>query len=683
MALSANIVPDIHPDGFYKAYSSTDLACHSGNGSAGILGAEMSDCDTPFSLVNATFQWIKDNLKDEIDFVIWTGDSARHDNDEDIPRTEKQIVELNKMVVHKFVEVFGKDENLGDPDPTNDFVVPIVPNFGNNDILPHNIFEPGPNRWTRDYADIWEKFIPEAQRHSFARGGWFFTEVIPNKLAVFSLNTIYFFDSNSAVDGCDAKTEPGYEHMEWLRVQLQFLRERGMKAIMIGHVPPARTESKQSWDETCWQKYTLWMRQYRDVIVSGMFGHMNVDHFMFQDTSELKYNIRGELEEQEIGERNATDPMFSVQSKAEYMLDLREGWTRLPTPPPGWSYSDPVKRADDEKFLENDQKAKNSKQDQEKKFLNKIGGKWAERFSLTIVSPSVVPNYYPTLRIVEYNITGMENEHPAVGESQPETMEVDFNLATDQESAQFAPERVDDDALSMDNIKASRRSSHKKKKPPKLPFEMPKPPSSTAPPGPAYSPQPFTLTSYTQYFANLSFINHDFEESGLTLEEYIGTSCSPKHQDTGTRVRQARKFAFEVEYDTKTDKRYKMPDMTVRSYLNLAHRIVKASNEETHGRETGKHLLDVLPDGSIVDLGDSEASVGKKDSKGGEPRRETETYKKEKKKHKNKKKKKHHHKDHKDTLWHTFIKRAFVMTKTDEDMDDFDPEEHQQRSGGV
>jgi len=628
----------------------------------------MSDCDTPFSLVNATFQWIKDNLKDEIDFVIWTGDSARHDNDEDIPRTEKQIVDLNNMVVHKFVEVFGKDENLGDGDPTNDFVVPIVPNFGNNDILPHNIFEPGPNRWTRDYADIWEKFIPEAQRHSFARGGWFFTEVIPNKLAVFSLNTIYFFDSNSAVDGCDAKTEPGYEHMEWLRVQLQFLRERGMKAIMIGHVPPARTDSKQSWDETCWQKYTLWMRQYRDVVISGMFGHMNIDHFMFQDTSELKYKIRSELEEQEIGERNATDPMFSVQSKAEYMLDLREGWTKLPTPPPGWSNSDLLTMASDEKFLENNQKSKNSKQDQEKKFLDKIGGKWAERFSLSIVSPSVVPNYYPTLRVVEYNIIGMENEHPAVGESQPEAM--------DQESVQFAADIADDDALSIDKVKESRRSKHKNKKPPKLPFELPKPPSSTAPPGPGYSPQPFTLTSYTQYFANLSFLNQDFEESGLTLEEYIGTS-RPKKEGGGNGVRQTRKFAFEVEYDTKTDMRYKMPDMTVRSYLNLAHRIVKASNEETHSGGIGKHLLDVLPDGSMVDLGESEANVGKKDKKEDEPCREAETYRKGKKKHKSKKK--HHHKNHKDTLWYTFIKRAFVMTKTDEDMDDFDPEERWQR----
>ncbi|KAK5209191.1 Endopolyphosphatase [Exophiala xenobiotica] len=118
----------------------------------------------------------------------------------------------------------------------------------------------------RTYLDVWNRFVPQAQRHSFARGGWFFSEVIPNKLAVFSLNT-YFFDSNSAVDGCALRSEPGYEHMEWLRTQLQFLRTRRLKAILIGHVPPARTESKQNWDESWYRKYTLWLRQYRDVIV--------------------------------------------------------------------------------------------------------------------------------------------------------------------------------------------------------------------------------------------------------------------------------------------------------------------------------------------------------------------------------------------------------------------------------
>lgn len=183
---------DIHPDPFYKTHSSTEdiAACHRGTGPAGIYGAETSDCDAPFSLVNATFQWIDENLKDSIDFVIWTGDSARHDNDERHPRNDKQVIDLNEMVAGKFFEVFQKPDHINDTDPTNDLVIPIVPTFGNNDILPHNIFEKGPNRWTLRYLNIWKRFIPEEQRHQFQRGGWFNVEAIPGKLVVFSLNTL-------------------------------------------------------------------------------------------------------------------------------------------------------------------------------------------------------------------------------------------------------------------------------------------------------------------------------------------------------------------------------------------------------------------------------------------------------------------------------------------------------------
>lgn len=140
-----------------------------------------------------------------------------------------------------------------------------------------------------------------------------------------------------------------------------------MKAIMTGHVPPARTAGKQSWDETCWQKYSLWMRQYRDVVVTGVFGHMNIDHFMFQDAFELKYNVNGGLEGRLTDERNATDPMVSVQSKAEYLTDLREGWATLPAPPPGMSYLNSMVTSDEEIVL---WKSKNHKKSEEEKGRN-------------------------------------------------------------------------------------------------------------------------------------------------------------------------------------------------------------------------------------------------------------------------------------------------------------------------
>ncbi|KAL8698940.1 MAG: hypothetical protein Q9224_001624 [Gallowayella concinna] len=578
-------ITDFHPDRFYSQFSSTDSddACHWGEGNAGIFGAERSDCDSPISLINATFQWINDNIKDSIDFVVWTGDSARHDNDELIPRTDEQIVELNEMMVDKFVEVFGKSDNINDSDPTNDFTIPIVPNFGNNDILPHNIFTRGPNRWTKTFLHVWRKFIPEEQRHGFERGGWFFVEVIPNKLAVFSLNTLYFFNHNTAVNGCASKSEPGYEQFEWLRIQLQFLRQRGMKAILEGHVPPARTMSKQSWDETCWQKYTLWLQQYRDVIVGGLYGHMNIDHFILQDNYEVNSKfITGEVKP---AKRPRGSNEFSIQSSAEYLTQLRYRWSTLPAK---------VKGKDVEVrngvWPETKKKKKKERKSKHQKYLDKIGGEWGERYSATLVAASVVPNYFPTMRIFDYNITGVQESLSS--------------MHTHYEEAASAQ-------LDELNSHGNRRGSKKHKK------IKPHPPSKSQPPGPAYSPQTFSWLGYTQYFANLTTINAAF--------------ASPQKS-------KKVEFIYEVEYDTKNDTVYRMPDLTVKSYIDLATRIGKY-----------KAKKDDIWDTSENDVEDDQSSTKKK-------------------KHKKNKK----HKKHKaiNKVWFTFVQRAYVGAKNEEDLRD-------------
>ena len=580
------------------------------------------------TLVNATFKWIEDNLKDKIDFVIWTGDSARHDSDEHRPREEDEVVQSNRLIVEKFVEVFGKPDNIGNDDPTDDFVVPIVPTYGNNDILPHNIFKPGSNRWTKRYLQIWEKFIPEAQRHTFDRGGWFFVEVIPNKLAVFSLNTLYLFDSNAAVDGCNKKSQPGYEHMEWLRIQLQLLRKRGMKAIMIGHVPPARTESKQSWDESCWQKYTLWMKQYRDVVVGGAYGHMNIDHFMLQDSEGLeKYYTNGEVQDQNeelsISGNNPTkwESMFNIRAGANYLLSLREEWSGLPKLPSFRS----------EQELESMQKDKKSKDDKQKKLLDAIGGEWAERFSLSLVSPSVVPNYFPTLRVTHYNISNLADSVVGPGLSEPK----DFYFTSCDGS-----DMVSDDENVLENGPKTSKKKHKKKDKKKPKFKVPKAPSESSPPGPAYSPQALTWLSYTQYFANLTHINNDS----------MGTKSEP------------RPFKYEVEYDTKTDERYKLDDLTVRSYLDLALRIgekgkAEKSIIETVEDEEGEER-DIIAEGADQDDNPQDPQNGDE--------MDISKHKKKNKKHKHKKKKGHEI----NKLWETFVQRAFVGTKTEHEIEE-------------
>ncbi|KAM3532066.1 hypothetical protein NHJ13051_000442 [Beauveria bassiana] len=661
-------ITDFHPDQFYKAHSDIEDSCHSGKGLAGTFGAEVSDCDSPIALANQTLDWVRDNLRDQIDFVIWTGDNARHDNDENHPRNSEQVLGTNRLVAAKMFEAFATDTPLGPA-----LELPIVPTFGNNDFLPHNIMVPGPNRWFVDYADIWGPFIPEVQRHQFEYGGWFYTEVVPNKLVVFSLNTMFFFERNAAVDGCALASEPGYKHMEWLRVQLQRLRDSGMKAILMGHVPPARTNSKQNWDETCWQRYTLWLKQYRDVVIGSLFGHMNIDHFVLQDTNDLDEDsilARGDVNIRQSLNIGDNDEAF-ILGKADYLEDIRQQWSKLPTSA-GHTIDKDVEgvemEADDDeddydietlfgKKKGKGRKKKGDRRKKKKKGLKNIGGKWAERYQISVIGPSVIPNYFPTMRVYEYNITGIEDNpvwkdvhgtastiqgaqlqraHEA-GLSPQELKRRSSNepVMTEAEfEAQFPDIFEVDDAVHDAGKKKKKKKKGKKRKghgPPSL--ISPPGPDADSPPGPAYMPQTLSWVAFTQYYANLTRINNEAE-----------------HSDGEHGVNQMQ---FEVEYDTRDDEWYQLRDLTVRELLKLAHSL----GADAGGREAVAAEYD-------VDDVDGEDGCRAEDDE------DVDTSGKRKKKKKKKKKGRKGKKDKKNKLWIEFLRRAFVGTIGDDELEE-------------
>ncbi|EFQ28762.1 calcineurin-like phosphoesterase [Colletotrichum graminicola M1.001] len=643
-------ITDFHPDQFYKTHSSTEegLACHRGDGSAGYYGAETSDCDAPSSLVNATFDWIAANIADDIDFVIWTGDTARHDSDEEIPRNPAQVLGTNRWVADKFAETFG------DPKDSTRMAVPVIPTFGNNDILPHNILLPGPNKWLGYYAEIWKRFIPEEQRHSFEYGGWFYVEVIPKKLAVFSLNTLYFFDRNAGIDDCQQPSEPGFKQLEWLRVQLGFLRERGMKAILMGHVPPARTDSKKNWDETCWQKYNLWMQQYRDVVVGSLYGHMNIDHFIVHDTKDVNINILGGYAVDDDVGREALDDELGIQSAQDYLTELRQGWAKLP----------PV----DANALEEDgsydleaQSKKGNKDKKKKKKPGKdLGGKYAERYHLSFVGPSIVPNYFPTLRVMEYNIAGLEDASVWIDSFTKAAPSV---LLSADDDHIYEDLKHDIDAARKKKKKGKKGKKEKKPTPKDPNLVIPQPPPAGTGPGPAYALQPLTFLGYTQYFANLTYLNNDMTQE---TEDASGTRWRDgihKDKDPKSKKPKPHPFAFEVEYSTFTDKIYKLSDLTVRSYVKLANRLAKENAkgkalDEDFEEEDEDEEEELDDQKGTSDLGE-EDDDGDEEVVDDEDGIEVEKKKKNggKKGKKGKKNKKKHNK-----VWLHFLKHAFVRT---------------------
>lgn len=275
-------ITDIHPDPFYEPGASRASACHRPNlkdkRPAGYYGAPYSSCDSPFSLTNFTLDFLDEYWTSEIDFVIWTGDNARHDNDHDIPRPLDEIYDLNRAVAKKMEHVFLKKG------------IPVVPSLGNNDIWPHNSLSAGPNKIFEEFSSIWNPFIPPTSSASFHQGGYFSTEIIPDAVAAISINTLYFYKKNHAVGGCryaDPK-DPGNIHLDWLEKQLEGFRSRQMQVWITGHVPP----SENMYFPECYYRFVELNLRFQDTILGNLYGHLNVDHFSFLDADDIDMSIK-------------------------------------------------------------------------------------------------------------------------------------------------------------------------------------------------------------------------------------------------------------------------------------------------------------------------------------------------------------------------------------------------------
>lgn len=364
---------------------------------------------------------------------------------------------------------------------------------------------------------------------------------------------------------------------------------------------------------------------------------MNLDHFILQDFHDIpKHVSEGYMD---VSDAKATDEEeFTIAAAGDYLTDLRDEWWKLPKVPKSSRSRDAVDR--EESYAKGadslwqfvmrmiGRRGRKPKPDPHQKYLDKIGGQYGERYSLSFVSPSVVPNYFPTLRIFEYNVTGLE-DHVS---SSPETLAT--STVTENDLVQeFEDSVMDLDSDEVDTLKKHKQKKNRKSKSRsrKYRFIVPSPPSDTSPPGPAYSPQTLSLLGYTQYFANLTHINNDLHAEG--------------------KKPHPKPFKYEFEYDTFNDTTYKLEDLMVRNYIDLAGRI---------GHSKGKKANQITLDNAQHELSDNDADVESQLPDCAESPEECDVQsekKKKRKKHRNHKKEKAGN-----NAWFTFVKRAFVGT---------------------
>ncbi|GAA5864110.1 hypothetical protein JCM3774_006384 [Rhodotorula dairenensis] len=400
---------------------------------AGYWGLPVSDCDSPFALVNATFDWLAEHFRDQVDFVVWTGDNARHDIDSRLPRTLPEIWNLNRYIADRIRQTFGKD-------------VPVVASIGNNDIYPHNVLAPGPNKITNEYLDVWSHFIPEHFQHTFARGGYYSVEAVKGDLLLVSLNTLYFYDRNAIVDGCppadddflhrrwphdDAgmteaarlphldpdlsptspraaelfhehmarlsshhrtgppsssttrgNIDPGTEQLLWLEQQLTLARAQGMQVWLTGHVPATR----DNWYPRCFEQYAELVLGWQDTIVGQLFGHMNVDFVSFITDADTHSSslAAGPRPRPEAARARVGGPLRPLANDFAILSGLEKLYGSLP----------PAHKLDERDYAP------------------------------VHVNPSVIPTYLPSVRVWEYNATRSARDEAVVrsrtGQDPPE-----------------------------------------------------------------------------------------------------------------------------------------------------------------------------------------------------------------------------------------------------------------------
>ncbi|BGP17928.1 hypothetical protein JCM10213_003936 [Rhodosporidiobolus nylandii] len=403
---------------------------------AGYWGLPISDCDTPLTLINATFDWLKENFRGEVDFVVWTGDNARHDIDTRLPRSLPEILDLNSYILDRMRDAFGEETTL-------------VASIGNNDIYPHNVMFPGPSKITNSFLSLWTSspsLIPEHQQHTFARGGYYshHPPQLKDELLLVSLNTLYFFDRNTVVDGCPASDDdfhtslyakpwlaaaatnasslpapssaeaaaqfsgyissihkslardmdPGTEQLLWLEQQLVLSRAKGTQVYLTGHVPA----SKGNWYEGCWRRYSELVGEYGDVVLGQLFGHMNVDHFSFVTPKDAQ--ARSALTGSSSPMLPATRrTLFSLPSLPSFLL--RSSLTSTSTSTFDGDEDEPV----GVESLTDDLFSLYSSLPSPSPDGGSGGGAQLDGYAVSHVNPSVIPTYLPGIRVWEYNIS--------------------------------------------------------------------------------------------------------------------------------------------------------------------------------------------------------------------------------------------------------------------------------------
>lgn len=261
-------------------------------------------------------------------------------------------------------------------DVFGDTDITVIPCLGNNDVYPHNRPVDHDSIYNF-YQQIWNKWIPPSQRPVFQKGGYFATDTASYR--VLSLNSMYFLKRNKRVNNC-RKSGPARDHLLWLEQELQRARDDNAQVVIIGHVPP----SPRDYRKTCFREYLRIASAYKDIITSQHYGHLNMDHFLLYDADHL--DVIQEYDMQPKQHMVANSPIRINRNIERYVDWLRDLYLAM-----GLEENTPASRI----YQNMAAQTKDNVDDDYDDILDSLVA--------IQVSPSVLPVYYPSIRIYRYN----------------------------------------------------------------------------------------------------------------------------------------------------------------------------------------------------------------------------------------------------------------------------------------
>ncbi|XP_075526825.1 acid sphingomyelinase-like phosphodiesterase 3b [Dermacentor variabilis] len=263
-------VTDFHVDKEYSAGGSRVLSCHRGaNDSVVDNTGPYGDflCDAPVLLAQSAVEAME-QIKAEVDFVLWTGDNLAHGKG----LTWTEVYSLTRWITTLLRHKMGQNQTI------------IVPTLGNHDWVPANAVESmnaTPYRGFISEAGF-NQLLPEEAWGAFERGGYYSLPLSKN-IRLVCLNSVLWYTMNKG--GRTRSSDD--EQLKWLRKELHDAQRLGQKVFISGHIGPGffsrslpNAEARISFFDDINDGYQDLIGNYKDVVTGQFFGHQHTNAFV-------------------------------------------------------------------------------------------------------------------------------------------------------------------------------------------------------------------------------------------------------------------------------------------------------------------------------------------------------------------------------------------------------------------